>query len=139
MLTLEFLTKEDLETRVFEDYVDDSVQEDIEATQNIEKQAISMVKSKLRKRYDTDIIFTDAPYDGRDLIIWAVSGIVSYRLIRRNAARKVPSDLKDEYKEVMAWLNDVRDGNENPELPMLPVEDQKGVLWGNSTNQNLYI
>lgn len=139
MLELQFLTPEDLETRVFEDYLDDSEQEDIEATQNIEKQAMSLVKSKLRKRYDTDIIFTDAPYDGRDLIIWAMSGIVSYRLIRRNAARKIPSDIKEDYKEVMAWLNDVRDGNENPELPMLPEEDQKGVLWGNSTNQNLYV
>ncbi|MCH4824286.1 DUF1320 domain-containing protein [Gramella lutea] len=138
-MELQFLAFEDLETRVFEDYLVDSEQEDIEATQNIEKQAISLVKSKLRKRYDTDVIFTNANYAGRDLIIWAVSGIVSYRLIRRNAARKMPSDLKDEYQEVMAWLNSVRDGNENPELPMLPEDEQKGVLWGNSTNQNQYL
>lgn len=138
-MVLQFLQFEDLETRVFEDYLDESQQEDIRATQEIEKQAISTVKSKLRKRFDVEIIFTDAPYPGRDLIIWAVSGIVSYRLIKRNAARKVPTDLKDDYKEVMDWLNAVRDGMENPDFPLLPEAEQKGVLWGNSRNENLYL
>lgn len=138
-MELQFIQFEDLETRVFEDYLDESQQEDIRATQEIEKQAISMVKSKLRARFDVDIIFTDAPYPGRDLIIWAISGIVSYRLIKRNAARKVPSDMKDEYKEVMDWLNDVRDGKENPDFPLLDETERRGVLWGNSKNENLYL
>lgn len=139
MINLQFIQQVDLETKVFEDYLDDSEQEDIEATQAIEKQAIALVKSKLRKRYDIAVIFSADPYPGRDLIIWAVCGIVSYRLVRRNAARKVPSDFKDDYKEVMAWLNDVRNGDENPELPLLELEDRKEVLWGNSKNEDLYL
>lgn len=136
-IQFQFLAKEDLETRLFEDYIEESEQEDIEATQNIEKQAISMVKNKLRHRYDVAVIFSDAPYESRDLIIWAVAGIVCYRLIRRNAARKVPSDFVEEYKEVMDWLKAVRDGKENPDLPLLENLQQL-VKWGNSTNEDLY-
>lgn len=138
-MELDFLTRDDLESRIFEDYIDESEQEDIEALQSIESQAIALVKSKLAKRYDVAIIFSDAPYTGRGLIIWAMSAIVIYRLIRRNAARKVPTDFKDDYKEVMQWLDDVRDGNENPNLPKIEEPEQKQVLWGNSTNLDKYI
>jgi len=137
-IIFQFITKDDLETRVFEQFIDESEQEDIEATEAIEKQAIALVKSKLRKRFDVGIIFSDAPYEGRDLILWAVTGIVTYRLVRRNAARKVPSDFVKEYDEVKEWLNDVRDGKENPELPLPEEVEQKLVNWGNSTNQDLY-
>ncbi|HIB37969.1 phage protein Gp36 family protein [Mesonia sp.] len=137
-INFQFITKDDLETRVFEQFIDESEQEDIEATEAIEKQAIALVKSKLRKRFDVGIIFSDAPYEGRDLIIWAITGIVTYRLVRRNAARKVPSDFVKEYDEVKEWLNAVRDGKENPELPLPEEVEQKLVNWGNSTNQDLY-
>ena len=137
-INFQFITKDDLETRVFEQFIDESEQEDIEATEAIEKQAIALVKSKLRKRFDVGIIFSGAPYEGRDLILWAVTGIVTYRLVRRNAARKVPSDFVKEYDEVKEWLNAVRDGKENPELPLPEEVEQKLVNWGNSTNQDLY-
>lgn len=138
-IEFEFIARDDLATRLFDDYIDESEQEDIEATQAIEKQAIALVKSKLRRRYDVAIIFSDAPYEGRDLILWAVSGIVAYRLIRRNAARKVPSDFVKEYDEIKEWLNSVRDDNENPDLPVIDSPELKEALWGNSTNEDLYL
>lgn len=138
-INFQFITKDDLETRVFEDYIDESEQEDIEATEAIEKQAIAMVKSKLRKRFDLAIIFSNAEYEGRDLIIWALSGIICYRLVKRNAARKVPSDFVKDYEEVKNWLDAVRDGNEDPGLPELVEPEQKQVLWGNSKNEDLYL
>lgn len=138
-IEFQFIERDDLATRLFDDYIDESEQEDIEATEAIEKQAIALVKSKLRKRFDVAIIFSDAPYEGRDLIIWAVSGIVCYRLIRRNAARKVPSDFVKDYDEIKEWLNAVRDDKENPDLPLMDDPELKQVLWGNSTNEDLYI
>ena len=138
-INFQFITKDDLETRVFEDYIDESEQEDIEATEAIEKQAIALVKSKLRKRFDIAIIFSNAEYEGRDLIIWALSGIICYRLVKRNAARKVPSDFVKDYEEVKNWLDAVRDGNEDPGLPELEEPEQKQVLWGNSKNEDLYL
>lgn len=138
-INFQFITKDDLETRVFEDYIDESEQEDIEATEAIEKQAIALIKSKLRKRFDLAVIFSDAEYEGRDLIIWALSGIICYRLVKRNAARKVPSDFVKDYEEVKNWLDAVRDGNEDPGLPELVEPEQKQVLWGNSKNEDLYL
>lgn len=138
-IQFQFITKDDLETRLFEDYIDESAQEDVEAVQSIEKQAIAYVKSKLRRRYDVSVIFSTDPYAGRDLIVWAISGIVAYRLIRRNAARKVPSDFVNDYNEIKGWLNDVRDENESPDLPVVAEPETKEVQWGNSTNEDLYI
>ena len=138
-INFQFITKDDLETRVFEDYIDESEQEDIETTEAIEKQAIALVKRKLRKRFDLAVIFSNAEYEGRDLIIWALSGIICYRLVKRNAARKVPSDFVKDYEEVKNWLDAVRDGNEDPGLPELVEPEQKQVLWGNSKNEDLYL
>ena len=137
-INFQFITRDDLKTRVFEQYIDESEQEDIDATEAIERQAIALVKSKIKKRFDVPIIFSDAPYEGRELIIWAISGIVTYRVIKRNAARKVPSDFVKDYDEVKEWLNGCRDGLEHPDLPVPEEVEQKLVNWGNSTNQDLY-
>lgn len=133
-----FLENKDLETQLFEDYIDESVQEDMEALDQIEKQAIAFVKSKLRSRYDVAIIFSTAVYGDKDLIKWAVTGIVVYRMIRRNAARKVPSDFVKDYDDVKEWLKGILEGTENPDLPKVIEPEFKQVQWGNSTNKDLY-
>ena len=138
MITLQFLASKELEGRLFSQFIDETNPEDVDAIKTIEKQAIALVKSKLKSRYDITDMFGAAEYTGRDLIVWAVVGIVVYRFIRRNAARKVPTDFADDYKEVMKWLTDVRDGLEDPELPALPEADKK-VFWGNNKNENLYL
>lgn len=136
---MQFLTNEDLETRLFEDFIDDSVQEDLDALDNIEKHGIATIKSKLRQRYDVAVMFTDAEYEGRDLIVNALSAIVTYRMIRRNAARKVPDDFARDYTEQMTWLNSVRDGIEEPGFPVPEITERKEVYWGVSKNEDLYI
>lgn len=138
MITMIFLASSELEGRLFSQFIDETNPEDVEAIQTIEKQAIALVKSKLKSRYDITGMFGTEAYSGRDLIIWAVVGIVVYRFIRRNAARKVPTDFADDYKEVMKWLTDVRDGLEDPELPALPEAERK-VFYGNNKNENLYL
>jgi phage gp36-like protein len=135
-MALQFLTRADLETRLFDVYIDESVQEDLEALDKIEAQSIATIKSKLRNTYDVNVIFSDQDYEGKDLIVSALTSIVTYRAIRRNAARKVPTDAADDYKEAMKWLDDVRDGNENPGLPLLDIPIRQEVLWGNSNNDD---
>ena len=138
MITLQFLSSKELEGRLFSQFIDENNAEDVDAIQTIEKQAIALVKSKLKSRYDITPMFGAEQYSGRDLIVWAVVGIVVYRFIRRNAARKVPTDMADDYKEVIKWLTDVRDGLEDPELPALPLEEKR-VFYGNNKNENLYL
>jgi hypothetical protein len=49
-MALSFLTNDDLKTQLFETYIDDSVQEDMEALDKIELQQIAFMKSKLNMR-----------------------------------------------------------------------------------------
>lgn len=138
-MALSFLTYDDLKTETFEEYIDDSVQEDVIALENIELQQIAFMKSKLRSRYDVSKIFnTEEVYEDKPVIKQVLTALVSYWVVKRNKARKLPSDIKDSYNWAVKWLDGVRDGDDSPELPALEVT-KKLVLWGNSKNEDLYL
>ena len=137
-MALSFLTTNDLMTQVFETYLDDSVQEDIDALDNIELQQIAFIKSKIRSRYDTAAVFSIADYEDKPIIKQVLTALVNYFVVKRNAARKIPTDFKDNYNWAIKWLNEVRDGIESPDLPLKEVE-RKAVLWGISKNEDLYL
>ena len=136
-MALTFLTIDDLKTQLFEDYVDESVQDELAALDQIELQQISLMKSKLRTRFDVATIFSAADYEDKPLIKQVLTALVNYFVVKRNAARKIPTDFKDGYTWAMKWLNDVRDGNDTPSLPVLESA-RKAVLWGNNKNEDLY-
>jgi len=135
---MKFLTNTDLESQLFEEFIDDSA-EDILILNNIESKMIAIVKSKLRMRFDIDAIFSADEADRDELIVTALVAMVNYKIIRRNAARKVPTDIVDEWKAANKWLNDVRDGIETPDLPVVADTPHKEVYWGNSRNEDLYL
>lgn len=137
-MALSFLTNNDLMTQLFETYLDDSVQEDLVALDTIELQQITFIKSKIRSRFNTAVVFSVADYEDKPIIKQVLTSLVNYFVVKRNAPRKIPTDFKDNYNWAIKWLNDVRDGIESPELPLKEVE-RKAVLWGNSKNEDLYL
>lgn len=137
-MALSFLTTDDLLTQLFETYLDDSVQEDLAALDNIELQQIAFMKSKLRSRFDVAVLFSAAEYEDKPVIKQVLTALVNYFVVKRNAARKIPSDFKDNYNWAIKWLDGVRDSIESPALPLQAVE-RKAVLWGNSKNEDLYL
>ena len=136
-MALSFLTEDDLKTQLFETYIDDSVQEDLDALDKIELQQISFMKSKLRSRFDVAVIFSDADYEDKPVIKQVLTSLVNYFVVKRNAPRKIPSDFKDNYNWAIKWLDAVRDAVESPELPEKEVV-RKTVLWGNNKNDEFY-
>jgi len=137
-MALSFLTNNDLMTQLFETYLDDSVQEDLVALDTIELQQIAFIKSKIRSRFNTAVVFSVADYEDKPIIKQVLTSLVNYFVVKRNAPRKIPTDFKDNYNWAIKWLNDVRDGIESPELPLKAVE-RKAVLWGNNKNEDLYL
>lgn len=132
-----FLEKEDLESQMFEAYIDDDNAEDIEALERIEGQTIATFKTKLRQRYDVDAVFS-AEGELRDKeVVKHLAAIVCYYMIRRNAARKVPSDYVKEFERAEKWLKDVREGIEVPDLPKIEIRQE--LLWGSSRNEDWLI
>jgi hypothetical protein len=136
-MALSFLTEDDLKTQLFETYIDDSVQEDLQALDNIELQQIAFMKSKLRGRFDVAVMFSVADYEDKPIIKQVLTSLVNYFVVKRNAPRKIPSDFKDNYNWAIKWLDNVRDAIESPELPAKEVE-RKTVQWGNNKNEDYY-
>lgn len=136
-MALSFLTEDDLKTQLFETYIDDSVQEDLQALDNIELQQIAFMKSKLRGRFDVAVMFSVADYEDKPIIKQVLTSLVNYFVVKRNAPRKIPSDFKDNYNWAIKWLDSVRDAIESPELPAKEVE-RKTVQWGNNKNEDYY-
>ncbi len=66
-----------------------------------------------------------------------------YDFIRRNAARKVPTDYVKEWEWAMKMLEKIKAGKEVPDgLPTLNDEDGKKigrVTSGNNRNDDFYI
>jgi len=135
-----WLNTSDLKTHAFIQFIDESSADFIQARDESELQNMELIKSKLNGRYDIDLLFGVSRHP---LIVRVLTKLVIYDIIRRNAARKIPSDIKDEYKWAMEWLDKVRDGKERPVGLQEPTDTNGDVIpatmWGNNTNDDNYI
>lgn len=143
-MAYQFLTNTDLNTRVFDTYINKS--NDANTTkilEGIEKQNIALIKSKLAGRYDNTAIFTATLEDRHYLIIKLLVVLVTYDFIRRNAARKVPSDYVKDWENAMKTLESIKAGKETPEGLPKPTDESgnttKRVMSGNTKNNDFYI
>lgn len=132
-----FLEEDDLQTQMFEAYIDNDDADDIAAIEKIEGQQIAKIKTKLRQRFVVDQVFAEVGDDRNQELVNVLAALVCYYMIRRNAARKVPSDYVAEKKWADKWLMDVRDGLEAPDLPLIP--ENKVLKWGNTRNDDYHV
>lgn len=93
-----------------------------------EADALKTVLDKLRGRFDVATITTDK--DAR-VVGWVVT-IFLYRLHRRQNSRGIPDNLSTDYDATISWLNDIRDGKEHPDLPLLPDDVDGNATLGNN-------
>ncbi|MFC3333843.1 phage protein Gp36 family protein [Flavobacterium palustre] len=139
-----YLEKKDLITDAFERFIDESSKDDETVLDNAEERAIALVKTMIGSRYNVALIFDETTPIINEMLVQIISRIVLYRVIKRNAARKVPTDYKEDYDEAIKWLNDIATGK--TPLAGLPLpEDENGdptnskSLWGNNSNSDFYI
>lgn len=151
---MKYITRDDLLTGSYEQFITESTRDDWEVINNIESKAIALVKTYL-SRYDTDSIFgiilineededeiDTTPPIHNELLADILTKITLYRLFRRNAARKIPEDIKEDYAWAIKELEKIRNGSTKLDLP--PKLDEQGnivskSLWGNNTNNDYYI
>lgn len=138
-MALYFLEKKDLIVQIFEDYLDDSIEDDLEILETTELENIALMKGKLRDRYDVAKIFgISEDYEDKPLVKKVLCALINYSIVKRNKARKIPTTFSEEYKWAMQWLKDVKDGKETPAFPLLEIT-RKEVKWGISKNEDLYL
>ena len=104
-----YISKQEIIANIQETMLQTSIEKDNDILETLEKQVIDEVKSYIGARYDTSKIF-GVPAIINGMLSRIIVCLVTYRAIRRNAARKVP----DDYVEMKDWayevLEKIRDG-----------------------------
>lgn len=139
-----FLEEGDLESSIISQFLNErGAEQPTEILEIIEKKKIATIKTKLKDRFDTDTIFSDQGDCRNYYILDLLIKLVLYDFVRRNAARKVPKDYKDDYDDAMKTLEKIKAGKEVPDgLPPMTDENNElvqRVIHGNNRNANYYI
>lgn len=143
-MAFKFLKTEDLETQMLLQFINERSAEALQAIlDELEAQGIEIIKTKLKGRYDTTAIFAAQDAERHHLIVGLLTTLVLYKFIRRNAARKVPTDYKEDYDNAMKMLEAIKAGKETPDGLPKPV-DAAGVevaapIYVNRSNRDYYI
>lgn len=152
---MRYLTQTDLTANSYERFITDSSKDDPAVLDRLEDRAIALAATFM-ERFDTDTIFgTYVPAEAEGdppvlipgirhaLLIEIIAKITLYNLFRRNAARKIPEDIKEDYDWAVKELERIRNGATTLKgLP--PAIDENGqpisnTIWGNNANGNFYI
>lgn len=136
-----YIKQEDIKANIQETMLQASIEKDSGILDTLEAQTIDEVKSYIGARYDTSKIFGNQPIINGMLVRIIVS-LVTYRAIRRNAARKVP----DDYTEMRDWaygvLENIRDGiMPLPDAPQAvdPETGEKLSLFGSNRKPEYFL
>lgn len=138
---MRYIAKEDLVEVIQERLLDDSLQLDDSILDGLEEKAIAFAGSYISGTYKADIIFGE-PVIRHHLLVQAIAMIVVYRAVRRNAARKVPEDYTDTYKEAVKILSNIQSRAQALDgLPEVTAENGSSgaLMYGNTTNPNFFI
>lgn len=150
-----YLEKTDLVTLSFERFIDESSGDTPAEGENIQQvrdrildeielKNIKLVSSYIGNKYDVELIFDEGEPVRNELLVNILVKLCLYDIIRRNAARKVPTDYKEEYDKAMELLEKIAYGK----LPVtglpVPTDDDgnaitSNTLWGNNSNKDFYI
>jgi len=150
-----YLEKEDLIASSFERFIDESSGDKPAQGETIddvrqrildqtELKCIDIVKTAIGTKYDVDAIFDEDEPIKNEMLVDILVKFMLYKIVRRNAARKVPTDYKEDYTEAKETLEKIATGR----IPLsgLPIAtDGDGnplvsqSVWGNNKNDNFYI
>lgn len=139
-----FLVETDFDMQILSQLLRDRNADDLnKILEDLEAKAISIVSAKMNDKYDLDAIFDADEVDRHHLMVHYVLTITLYYFVRRNAARKVPSDYKDDYTKVMEDLEKIQAGRLTPPGLPRPTDENGDVvkkpIIGNRKNSDFYI
>jgi phage gp36-like protein len=138
-----YIDKDYLISHAQERFIDESSQNDDDILNQIELTQIAIIKTYLGTRYDVNTIFKiNSPIEN-EVLKEILAKLVLYKLIRRNAARKVPNDYKEQFDEAMKTLKEIATGIIRLDGVPAAVDTNGSVvsksISGNLSNPNFYI
>lgn len=139
---MKYINKDDLTACIQARLLDECVQGDEALLDRLESDAIGLAAGYIAGRYDTAAVFWGDPPLRHGVLVQVVGMIVTYRLVRRNAARKVPEDYSGMYDEALQLLGRVQGGSLVLEgLPQVTAPDGSTapLMCGNNVNKDYFI
>lgn len=139
--TMKYINKDDLISYIQQRLLDESLQLDDTILDNIEANTIDLVTAHIGARYDTSKVFADPPLRN-GVLVQIISMITVYRVVRRNAARKVPEDYTNLYTDAIRMLEKIGAGTQYLENipPITAADGSTGkLMYGNNTNTDYFI
>ena len=136
-----YLSQEYLQTHIYDKLLTEITTDFEQMLDNLEAEWIDVFKSMLSSRYDVEAIFnTETPIQN-ELLKRILSKLVIYDAVRRNAARKVPTDYENEKKWAEEMLEKIAYGKLTlDDLPKPQDNTNPGqFMSGNLSNENFYI
>ena len=112
-----------------------------EILDDIELKVIDLVISYIAGTYNCELIFSTPPIRN-GVLVQIIASIVVYRSVKRNAARKVPDDYVELYKEAIKFLENIQSGSMAlVNCPKLTTEEGGSIspVWGNNINKDFFI
>lgn len=138
-----YINDVDLKADSFERFIQESANDEPDAINNNELRSIEIIKTYLSGRYNTEKIFNPDSPIRNELLVDITSKITLYKIFRRNAARKIPADIKEDYTWAITQLEKINTGRIT--LSDLPIQESSpgkpvsSAIWGNNSNKDFYI
>jgi phage gp36-like protein len=138
-----YINKDFLTNYMHERLIDESCQNDTSILDDLELTQMAIIKTYIGTRYNTDLIFAPTSPIDNAVLKEILAKMLLYVLVRRNAARKVPTDYKEQYDEAMKTLKDVSTGvivlSGLPQAVTSTGAVISNSISGNLSNKNFYI
>lgn len=138
---MKYITITDIIANIHESMIKSSIENDEYILDDLELQTIDEIKSYIGARYDTSKIFVDTPV-ANGMLRRIIVCIVTYRAVRRNAARKVPDDYVDMKEWAYDVLDKIRDGIMTlPDMPPAvdPETGEQLSLFGSNRKPEYFL
>ena len=138
-----YLKDADLLADSYQVFINTSTQDATEVINDNELRAIEIAKTYLSGRYDIAKVFDATLPIRNELLVDILSKITLYKIFRRNAPRKLPSDIKEDYEWAFKELEKIQRGTVMLTGLPIPVDESGNstipTIWGNNSNSNFYI
>lgn len=138
-----YINKDYLISQAQERFIDESSENDSEIIDLIELSQIAIIKTYIGTRYNVTLLFDETNPVENEVLKEILVKLVLYKLIRRNATRKVPTDYKEQYDEAMKTLKEIAIGIIKLDGVPSAVDTSGAVvsnsISGNLSNKNFYI
>ncbi|MRG45510.1 DUF1320 domain-containing protein [Chitinophaga sp. SYP-B3965] len=138
-----YINDTDLKADSFERFILESANDEPDTISKNELRSIEIIKTYLSGRYNTEKIFNPDNPLRNELLVDITCKIILYKIFRRNAARKLPADIKEDYTWAINQLEKINTGrialHDLPIQESSPGKPVSSAIWGNNSNKDFYI